>query len=97
MAGRTLIGSKWVFSILGLLGEDGTMRFSEIMRSLCITDKVLSEKLGGLLEHRLVTREVKEDRSTVYSLTEKGRNPAAKLAELDEILKGESGSQQENE
>lgn len=83
-----LIGSKWVFSILELLIEKETMRFSEIVRSLDITDKVLSEKLGCLSEHGLVTREVKEDRSTVYSLTEKGRKLAAKLAELNEILKG---------
>ncbi len=96
MSPSRLIGSKWVSSILKLLRERETMRFSEIMRSLGITDKVLSEKLDGLLEHGLVTREVKEDRSTVYSLTEKGRKLVAKLVELDEILKDESGSQQEN-
>ncbi|MEE8402856.1 MAG: archaellum operon transcriptional activator EarA family protein, partial [Candidatus Hydrothermarchaeaceae archaeon] len=79
---------KWVSSILELLTVGGIMRFSEIMRSLSITDKILSEKLSSLLEHGLVTREVKEDRSTIYSLTEKGRKLAAKLAELDEILRG---------
>jgi DNA-binding HxlR family transcriptional regulator len=89
MSGRGLIGSKWVSSILEALMERKKMRFSEIMRSLGITDKVLSEKLSGLLEQGLVTREVKEDRSTTYSLTGKGRKLAVKLAELDEILKGE--------
>ena len=81
-----LIGSKWVFNILEALMERKTMRFSEIMRSLGITDKVLSEKLSGLLEQGLVTREVREDRSTIYSLTGKGCKLTAKLAELNKFL-----------
>lgn len=80
------IGSKWVSEILILLTEKDAVRFSDVMNALGVTDKVLSGKMGDLQKHGLVNKEVKEDRSTVYSLTEKGRKFAVKLAELNEML-----------
>lgn len=86
MAPAKFVGSKWVSEILILLMDNKNLRFSEIMSSLGVTDKVLSEKMKELKGHKLVTRMVKEDRSTVYSLTKRGRRFAVKLAELNEML-----------
>ena len=86
MSLRKLIGSKWVSDILSLLMKKDSMRFSEILDALGISDKVLSEKMSEMQNYGLVTRDVQGDRSTLYSLTEKGRKFAVKLAELDEIL-----------
>ena len=89
MAQTKLIGSKWVQEILKLLMDNETLRFSEIMSSLDITDKVLSEKMRELQKYKIVTRTVREDRSTIYSLTEKGKKLSGKLAELNEILESQ--------
>ncbi len=81
-----LFWSKWTIDILKLLSENSDMRFSEVMSSLDITDKVLSEKLGELVGHDLVVRTLHVDRTTTYSLSEKGRRAVEKLAELDKIM-----------
>ena len=80
------IGSKWVSEILVLLTDNESMRFSDIMNALGVTDKVLSEKMGDLQGYGLAVKEVKDDRSTTYSLTGKGRKFAVKLAELNKML-----------
>ncbi len=89
MVPAKLIGSKWVPDILKLLMDNETLRFSDIMSSLDITDKVLSEKMKELQRYKLITRTLREDRSTIYSLTEKGRKLSIKLVELNEILESQ--------
>jgi DNA-binding HxlR family transcriptional regulator len=70
-----LTSRKWTRSIVERLLADGPLRYSELADRIDgISDKVLSESLQELEEHRLVEREVIGDRpvKVEYSLTEVG-------------------------
>ncbi|HKI81602.1 MAG TPA: helix-turn-helix domain-containing protein, partial [Pseudodesulfovibrio sp.] len=54
-----VIGGKWKLIILHKLGKEGTMRFSEVKRSIPnITQKMLTQQLRELESDGVVRREV---------------------------------------
>lgn len=71
-----IIGTKWTFLIIRDLLIDGTMRFSDLQKSLqTISPKTLSLRLRELEEQGIVTRKVYPEvpPRVEYSLTEKGK------------------------
>jgi DNA-binding HxlR family transcriptional regulator len=71
------IGGKWKPVILWLLFQEGTMRFSELDKSISgITQKMLSQQLKGLEETGTIKRVSYPviPPKVEYSLTEKGRS-----------------------
>jgi DNA-binding HxlR family transcriptional regulator len=70
------IGGKWKPVILWLLFQEGTMRFSELDKSISgITQKMLSQQLKGLEETGTIKRVSYPviPPKVEYSLTEKGK------------------------
>lgn len=70
-----VIGGKWKPIIIYRLGEDGTLRFSEIKRSIPnITQKMLTQQLRELEGDGIVCRKVypQVPPKVEYSLTELG-------------------------
>lgn len=70
-----VIGGKWKPIIIYRLGEDGTLRFSEIKRAIPnITQKMLTQQLRELEADGVVHREVypQVPPKVEYSLTELG-------------------------
>jgi len=71
------IGGKWKPVILWLLFQEGTMRFSELDKSISgITQKMLSQQLKGLEENGTIKRVSYPviPPKVEYSLTEKGKS-----------------------
>ena len=71
------IGGKWKPVILWLLIHNGTMRFSELDKSIIgITQKMLSQQLKGLEEAGTIIRVSYPviPPKVEYSLTEKGKS-----------------------
>jgi DNA-binding HxlR family transcriptional regulator len=71
------IGGKWKPVILWLLFQEGTMRFSELDKSISgITQKMLSQQLKGLEETGTIKRVSYPviPPKVEYSLTEKGKS-----------------------
>jgi len=72
-----IIGGKWKPIIIHRLGNDGTMRFSEVKRAIPnITQKMLTQQLRELEADGVVHREVyaQVPPKVEYSLTEIGRS-----------------------
>lgn len=72
-----VIGGKWKLIILHKLGKEGTMRFSEVKRSIPnITQKMLTQQLRELESDGVVRREVyaQVPPKVEYSLTELGES-----------------------
>jgi DNA-binding HxlR family transcriptional regulator len=72
-----VIGGKWKLIILHKLGKEGTMRFSEVKRSIPnITQKMLTQQLRELEADGVVRREVyaQVPPKVEYSLTELGES-----------------------
>lgn len=72
-----VIGGKWKPIIIYRLGNDGTLRFSAIKRSIPnITQKMLTQQLRELEADGVVHREVyaQVPPKVEYSLTETGRS-----------------------
>jgi DNA-binding HxlR family transcriptional regulator len=72
-----VIGGKWKLIILHKLGQEGTMRFSEVKRSIPnITQKMLTQQLRELESDGVVRREVypQVPPKVEYSLTELGES-----------------------
>jgi len=72
-----VIGGKWKPIIMHRLGHEGTLRFSEIKRSIPnITQKMLTQQLRELETDGVVHREVfpQVPPRVEYSLTEIGRS-----------------------
>lgn len=84
---RTLdvIGTKWTFLIIRDLLIDGTLRFSDLLRSLeGVSPKTLSLRLKELEHQGIVARKVYPEvpPRVEYSLTEKGRRLEGIFIEL---------------
>ncbi|WP_409343296.1 winged helix-turn-helix transcriptional regulator [Paenibacillus sp. MBLB4367] len=80
-----VIGTKWTFLIIRDLLIGGTMRFSELLKSMDgISPKTLSLRLRELEEHGLVERTVYPEvpPRVEYVITEKGRQLEAIFIEL---------------
>ncbi len=72
-----VIGGKWKPIIIYRLGEDGTLRFSEVKRAIPnITQKMLTQQLRELEADGVVHREVypQVPPKVEYSLTELGHS-----------------------
>ncbi len=72
-----VIGGKWKPIIIHRLGDDGTLRFSEVKRSIPnITQKMLTQQLRELEADGIVHREVypQVPPKVEYSLTELGES-----------------------
>jgi DNA-binding HxlR family transcriptional regulator len=72
-----LTGRKWTRAIIERLVVRGDLRYNELAAEIDgISDKMLSESLERLEDHRIVRREVVDDRPVKvrYSLTEAGES-----------------------
>lgn len=70
-----VIGTKWTFLIIRDLLIEGTLRFSDLLRSMDgISPKTLSLRLKELEEHGILVRKVYPEvpPRVEYTLTEKG-------------------------
>jgi DNA-binding HxlR family transcriptional regulator len=80
----SLLGKRWSGRILGMLME-GPMRFAELSRAVSgISESMLSQRLGELIDAGLVGREIIEGppMGAAYRLTEKGMALRPALREL---------------
>ncbi|KQL46273.1 winged helix-turn-helix transcriptional regulator [Brevibacillus choshinensis] len=80
-----VIGTKWTFLIIRDLLIEGTMRFSDLLKSMDgISPKTLSLRLKELEEHGIVDRKVYPEvpPRVEYTLTERGRQLEGIFIEL---------------
>ncbi|MCJ2165454.1 MULTISPECIES: helix-turn-helix domain-containing protein [unclassified Pseudodesulfovibrio] len=80
-----VIGGKWKPIIVHRLGSEGTLRFSEVKRSIpSITQKMLTQQLRELEADGVVRREVyaQVPPKVEYSLTELGQSVMPVLVNL---------------
>lgn len=76
-----LLGKRWTAAILRTLFA-GCSRFTEIVDAVPgLSNRLLSERLGELLEAELVT--ASGGARPVYSLTPRGRDLGAALSEIE--------------
>jgi len=72
--------NKWTVEIIIVLGQHGTLRFSELKSSLMgISGRTLTQRLRDLEERGLVARKMYDEMPirVEYSLTKKGLDVAA--------------------
>lgn len=88
----TLLGKKWSIQILFAL-ERGGRTFSYFLNNLFIekngkktyiSSKMLTQRLKELTENGLTKRELYEDRSTKYFLTEYGKKTTLWIRQIEE-------------
>jgi DNA-binding HxlR family transcriptional regulator len=80
----SLLGKRWSGRVLGML-MDGPMRFAELRRAVSgISESMLSQRLGELIDAGLVGREIIEGPplGAAYRLTESGMALRPALQEL---------------
>lgn len=80
-----VIGTKWTFLIIRDLLIEGTMRFSDLLKSMeGISPKTLSLRLKELEEHGMLDRKVYPEvpPRVEYTLTDKGRQLEGVFIEL---------------
>ncbi|BCG59434.1 winged helix-turn-helix transcriptional regulator [Paenibacillus sp. URB8-2] len=80
-----VIGTKWTFLIIRDLLIEGTMRFSDLLKSMDgISPKTLSLRLKELEENGVVERKVYPEvpPRVEYTITEKGRQLEGIFIEL---------------
>jgi DNA-binding HxlR family transcriptional regulator len=80
-----VIGTKWTFLIIRDLLIEGTLRFSDLLKSMeGISPKTLSLRLKELEEHGVLERKVYAEvpPRVEYTLTEKGRRLEGIFIEL---------------
>lgn len=84
-----LLGQKWTTHVLGLVYEEGPLRFNELKRRLGgVSARMLSDRLDELAEADLVER-VDHDESpprVEYRGTERGEELVAALEPLVDVL-----------
>lgn len=76
-AAMSVIEGRWKGTIICMLAQDGTLRFSALQRKIGeITPRILSKQLKELESDGMVERTVVPDRKVKveYSLTDKGRS-----------------------
>ncbi|MEW9701376.1 winged helix-turn-helix transcriptional regulator [Paenibacillus sp. SI8] len=80
-----IIGTKWTFLIIRDLLIDGTLRFSDLLKSMDgISPKTLSLRLRELEDQGIVTRKVYPEvpPRVEYTITEKGKKLEGIFIEL---------------
>ncbi|MEH7355626.1 helix-turn-helix domain-containing protein [Neobacillus drentensis] len=80
-----VIGTKWTFLIIRNLLIEGTMRFSELLKSMDgISPKTLSLRLKELEDHGILERKVFPEvpPRVEYTITEKGKRLESIFIEL---------------
>ncbi|MED1917896.1 winged helix-turn-helix transcriptional regulator [Brevibacillus sp. NPDC058079] len=80
-----VIGTKWTFLIIRDLLIEGTLRFSDLLKSMDgISPKTLSLRLKELEEHGILERKVFPEvpPRVEYTLTEKGKRLEGIFIEL---------------
>ncbi len=80
-----IIGTKWTFLILRDLLIEGTLRFSDLLKSMDgISPKTLSLRLRELEDHGLLIRKVYPEvpPRVEYTLTEQGKRLEGVFIEL---------------
>jgi len=80
-----IIGKKWVLCVLALLGNNGTMRFNQLLEGLPgISAKTLTDALKDLQRTGLVKREAFAEipPRVQYHLTKEGRELTMLVAPL---------------
>jgi DNA-binding HxlR family transcriptional regulator len=83
---KYVIGRKWSCEILFLLDEkDHT--FSELMERLQISSRILTNRLNELKREGLIVRTLQENRTTIYSLSGKGKQIVELIRKIEELLK----------
>ena len=79
------ISRKWTLQIVAMIGNNGSLRYSEIQK-MCsgISPTVLSERLKELEKERIVSRKAFAEipPRVEYSLTDDGRNLRTLIAPL---------------
>ena len=86
-AAMSVIEGRWKGTIICMLANDGTLRFSELQRKIGeITSRILSKQLKELEADGMITRHVIPDGKVKveYSLTDKGRSIIPVLRSLAE-------------
>lgn len=78
-----MIGGKWKTVILARIKER-PMRYSELRRTIPLSEKMLSQRLRELHESGFVSVEVSADGSEHYALTRSGHDLAPVLQALYE-------------
>lgn len=77
-----MLGGKWKTVILARIKE-GPMRYSELRRMIpSLSEKMLSQRLGDLVEIGFVSLEVDADGKERYALTSVGRDLTSTLQAL---------------
>jgi DNA-binding HxlR family transcriptional regulator len=79
------VGDKWSMLVIAALGDDGTLRFSELSRTIDgITQKMLTQTLRALERDGLVEREVfpTVPVTVQYSLTPLGHSLAEAIGTI---------------
>jgi DNA-binding HxlR family transcriptional regulator len=85
-----LIGRRWTGAIVGVLIEQGTLRFGEIADAVPeLSDRLLSERMKELESRGIVVRTVRPGQPVrvEYELTEMGRELEPTVRELDRWAK----------
>ena len=80
-----IVGKKWVLCVLAQLGNNGTMRFSQLLAQLQgISAKTLAEVLKSLQQSGIIKREAFSEipPRVEYHLTREGRELAMLVAPL---------------
>lgn len=83
---RDVVGRKWSIEILFLLDE-GNHTFSELLKHFQVSSRILTNRLDELRRAGIILRTLQEDRTTIYSLSDKGRKVVKLLRELEVLLK----------
>lgn len=86
-AAMSVIEGRWKGTIICMLANDGTLRFSELQRKIGeITSRILSKQLKELEADGMITRHVIPDGKVKveYTLTENGKSIIPVLASLAE-------------
>ena len=78
-----VLGDAWTLLLVRDL-EGGPRRFTELLASTGISDRVLSDRLRAMAAHGLVTRRMYAEipPRVEYALTERGRDALAVVAAL---------------